>query len=58
MGELNIVCGHGCPKAYGVRAVMRFKKGEALMGGVFHVLTLLPKGIRFCATSRLRGEGF
>ncbi len=26
------------------------------MGGVFHVLALLPKAIRFCAASRFRGE--
>jgi len=55
MGELNIECGRDCPKAYGVRAVMRFREGRLLMGGVFHVLTLLPKGIRFCAANRHRG---
>ncbi len=32
-GVLNIACGRGYPKAYGVRAVMRFRAGRLLMVG-------------------------
>ena len=34
MGDVNIVCGRGCPTAYGVRAVAGFGEGRLLMGGV------------------------
>ena len=46
MGDVNIVCGRARQKTYGVRAVAGFGEGRLLMGGVFHLLTLLRGGRR------------
>lgn len=56
MGDVNLVCERGCPKAYGVRVVAGFGEGRLFDGWGVGVADVVVEGMPMVCVPSLSGS--